>query len=264
VDLRKNIILFARNTRFYNRIRIGKVTVTDGVGEILAMETMSALPIEDVAAISMVLVERRGIEAIRTPEGLLQLPETRNPKTYVYKCGDDFSFTARIEGEDAWLFLPGRTVRLPRVPSTSGAKYRQGRTLFWTKEAEARLETNGERYAGCANDPAEAVWEDAKFRGVDFRAVGNEPGWNLEIAAAGTIRFVGDYGNTHYNFPTPEPTSHPQEMFTTYSTGDGKRDLFVRIDARPCRDTMSGERFSSTVTVTLDGKTYRGCGKPLH
>jgi len=30
-----------------------------------------------------------------------------------------------------------------------------------------------------------AICVDAKLRGVDFRAVGNEPGWNLEISAGG-------------------------------------------------------------------------------
>ena len=51
-----------------------------------------------------------------------------------------------------------------------------------------------------------AIWEDAKLRGVDFRAVGNEPGWNLEISADGEMVFIGNYGQTEYKFPTPEPS----------------------------------------------------------
>jgi len=31
------------------------------------------------------------------------------------------------------------------------------------------------------------IWVDAKLRGVYFRAVGNEPGWNLEISAGGAM-----------------------------------------------------------------------------
>lgn len=35
----------------------------------------------------------------------------------------------------------------------------------------------------------------------------------------------------------------------------------IIIDAEP--DATSGERFPATVTVTLDGRAYEGCGRPL-
>ena len=71
IDFKTNLVLFARNTQFYNRIRIGKVNVTNGVAEVLAMETMSAMPIEDRVAMSLALVPRKGIESIQMSEGLL-------------------------------------------------------------------------------------------------------------------------------------------------------------------------------------------------
>jgi len=46
-------------------------------------------------------------------------------------------------------------------------------------EAEEGIRLN------CRNNRAMAICVDAKLRGVDFRAVGNEPGWNLEISAGG-------------------------------------------------------------------------------
>lgn len=33
---------------------------------------------------------------------------------------------------------------------------------------------------------------------------------------------------------------------------------------KTCRDSMSGEGFESTVIVTLNDKTYLGCGLALH
>ena len=69
IDFKANLVLFARNTHFYNRIRIGKVSVTNGVAEVLAMETMSAMPIEDKVAMSLVVIPRRGITAIRAAMG---------------------------------------------------------------------------------------------------------------------------------------------------------------------------------------------------
>ena len=65
IDFNSNLILFARNTQFYNRISIGKVNVTDGVAELLAMETRSAMPIDDKVAISLVEIPGKGVKAIQ-------------------------------------------------------------------------------------------------------------------------------------------------------------------------------------------------------
>ena len=76
IDFKSNLVLFARNTQFYNRIRIGKVNVTDGVAEVLAMETLSARPIEENCAMSLVVVSRQGIKAIHTVEGQIAIPDS--------------------------------------------------------------------------------------------------------------------------------------------------------------------------------------------
>ena len=65
IDFQANLVLYARNTQFYNRIRIGKVNVENGVAELLAMETKSAMPIEDKVSISLVVVARQGITALQ-------------------------------------------------------------------------------------------------------------------------------------------------------------------------------------------------------
>ena len=58
------------------------------------------------------------------------------------------------------------------------------------------LEVDGETIRGCTEDRYESIWEDAKLSGVDFRAVGNEPGWVLEIRDSESIRFEYDYGQS--------------------------------------------------------------------
>lgn len=65
IDFKNNLVLFTRNTQFYNLTRIGKVDVTAGVAEVLAMETMSAMPIEDKVAMSLAVVPGKGIKAIQ-------------------------------------------------------------------------------------------------------------------------------------------------------------------------------------------------------
>ena len=196
--------------------------------------------------------------------GSLKQPGQRNAKIYVYECSDGFGFVASVQGEKAWLFLPGKTISLPHVPSASGAKYSEDQITYWSKDDEALLTIGDEKHTGCKNNRALAIWEDAKLRGVDFRAVGNEPGWNLEIFTGEKIVFVGNYGQTRYAFITPEPSIDQQTRTTIYNVQNDKHKLSVILKGSRCNDTMSGEAFETTVTVILDGKKYRGCGKALH
>lgn len=73
IDFKANLVLFARNTQFFNRISIGKVNVTNGMAEVLAMETMSAMPIEDKVAMSLVVIVRQGITAIQSGDEIIPI-----------------------------------------------------------------------------------------------------------------------------------------------------------------------------------------------
>jgi hypothetical protein len=68
VDFENNLVVFSRNVVYYNRTKIFKVTLTEGVAEIFAMETMSAMPVEDRAAMAMAVIPRAGVKAIRLDE----------------------------------------------------------------------------------------------------------------------------------------------------------------------------------------------------
>lgn len=70
----ENIVVFSRNTQFYNRTSIFKVTARDGVAEVLAMETRSARPIHDKVGMAMAEIPRAGLTAIRTADGRIPLP----------------------------------------------------------------------------------------------------------------------------------------------------------------------------------------------
>jgi hypothetical protein len=68
VDFANNLVVYRRNVVYYNRTNIFKVTLTEGVAEVLAMETMSAMPVEDRAAMAMAVIPRAGVKAIRLNE----------------------------------------------------------------------------------------------------------------------------------------------------------------------------------------------------
>ena len=65
VDFGEHIVVFHRNVDFYNQTRIFKVSLEDGVLEVLAMETMSALPIEDKVSMALAVVPREGVKFIQ-------------------------------------------------------------------------------------------------------------------------------------------------------------------------------------------------------
>ena len=190
---------------------------------------------------------------------------TRPPgKTYVYECPDEFGFTARIEGETAWLFLLSGTISLPHVPAASGAKYQDGATIYWSKGEVAILERADHPRVECKNNRAKAIWEDAKLRGADFRATGNEPGWHLEISRGNAIVLVTNYGSDRYTFRTPVPASDEASRTTRYAVNENGHELAITLKGKRCTDTMSGEPFETIVTVMLDGTRLAGCGKALH
>ncbi len=74
IDFKVHLVLFARNTQFYNRLSISKVKVHNGVAEVLAMETRSAIPIEGKVGMSLVVIAREGITSIQTGDKAVAVP----------------------------------------------------------------------------------------------------------------------------------------------------------------------------------------------
>lgn len=104
------------------------------------------------------------------------------------------------------------------------------------------------------------VWHAAKLKGVSFRAVGQEPAWLMEIYPGDKIFLSRDYGDKadFFNYLTPKvEQAKRRSIFTLEQQGT------VTIEGKPCSDSMSGESFEATVTVTIKGKTLKGCGRAL-
>jgi membrane-bound inhibitor of C-type lysozyme/uncharacterized membrane protein len=183
-------------------------------------------------------------------------------KTFAFDCAST-EVTVRFDPDDAWVFLPDRTVRLPQVLSGSGARYSDGTVTFWNKGDEAQLQ-DGDREWHCRVDPRRTPWEDAKLRGVDFRATGTEPRWVLEIERARRIVLVTGDAGRWVETAAPEPTVDRTTGRTQYHVQADVHDLLVVVEPEACRVETDGETFEAAVTVTVDGLTYRGCGQALH
>ena len=179
-----------------------------------------------------------------------------------YVCGpDNTRVEVAYEPGGAWVFLPGRTARLEQERAASGARYAGQGVVWWNKGRSAMLETGASRL-NCEASEASTPWVDAKLRGADFRAIGNEPGWHLEIHGEQGITLVTDYGKRTLRFPVAHPRE--TENRTVYRTATESHTLVVELRPGPCFDDMSGWEYPTRVTVTLDGQTWQGCGRALH
>ena len=124
------------------------------------------------------------------------LPESfvdSKAKTYVFVCKNQSIYSVHTTATKAWVFRPEGTPTLSSMPVEEGALYSDGSFKLWIKGQTAESGEIGDILLTCHNDRRRAIWEKAKLDGANFRAVGNEPGWNLEIR--GKIRFflVTDY-----------------------------------------------------------------------
>jgi hypothetical protein len=72
VNFRKQVVVFHRNVNFYNRTRIFRVTLKDGVADVLAAETMSAIPVTDKVVMALAVIPRAGVKAIQA--GTVRIP----------------------------------------------------------------------------------------------------------------------------------------------------------------------------------------------
>lgn len=105
-------------------------------------------------------------------------------------------------------------------------------------------------------------WESARAAGVDFRAVGQEPGWMVDIYTQGRIVAMMDYGQTLVEFPAATLTN-PAEGATRYETQAHGHTLRITSRRTPCEDAMSGAPYPVAVEMVFDGRTLNGCGKSV-
>lgn len=109
---------------------------------------------------------------------------------------------------------------------------------------------------------ARDVWHAAKLQGVAFRAIGQEPGWLLEMTTGEKILLVTDYGQTKTEYPYVEPEVFQDQGRSVFSV---RPDEFkVTIEGINCTDSMSGETFEVSVIIDLSGKQLKGCGRALY
>lgn len=131
-------------------------------------------------------------------------------------------------------------------------------SVDWTELGGLLLEIDRDR--------ALTPWDGVFFelvRDLDFRGLGQEPGWQIELRKGLEMRFTYDYGNSMAVTPAPRLQVDTETGMQTFHATTEANDLRLDIVPVHCEDAMSGRPFPATVTVMLNGRTFRGCGEHL-
>jgi len=165
---------------------------------------------------------------------------------------------ARRNGETMHLSFSGRTLALPHVESLTGSRFADAAgNAFMQLEDHAKLILAGDDGRDCAISDRVSPWSDAAARGIGFRAVGNEPGWFVEVGKgeSPSLHATLDYGDREVIVAKARPAG----LGFTGKAADGGA-VVLDIQRTRCQDGMSGEAFEATARLVIGDKTYRGCG----
>lgn len=203
-------------------------------------------------------VELRMIRAASTPA-----PSAGERVHTQWQCGDRRIAAEFDNGaaDNVTLDLQGKPLILPHAVSASGARYTDDAgNEFWTKGRTGTLTLAGKAPVDCTQTEAASPWSAASARGVGFRAVGNEPGWLVELGTgqAPSLHAELDYGERRIDLAR---TDAAQDRFRGRTADGTTVELQARREA--CQDDMSGEAFPASAVLTVGDRTYRGCGRFL-
>ncbi|UHQ19258.1 YbaY family lipoprotein [Lysobacter sp. KIS68-7] len=195
-------------------------------------------------------------------------PPVANIHHTSWTCGEmTFAADFDMAGGRVDLQLPEGAMSLPLAQSASGARYADHRgNEFWTKGDKGTLTREGGGKLDCvrADTPPQAgsPWDVAKKRGVAFRAIGNEPGWVVEVGRgeAPTMDATLDYGKRVVDVPKAQALSGLLGYAGTATDGSKVR---LVLERKACSDGMSDDAFPVAATLDVGGTTYRGCGRFL-
>ena len=193
-----------------------------------------------------------------------QAPEIAAPgaRSLVLACEGRAPFAVRPLEANLQLELPLETRVLRRAVAASGERYADATTEVWLKGDGALLRDEaGGVQRSCRVREAMDPWMQAALRDVTFRAIGQEPGWLVEVVPARWIRVLADYGQVQHLFPPSAPVASGEAE--RYEATLGEHRFSMVVVRRACEDGMSGERSPFTVEIVLDGESFRGCGRDL-
>ncbi len=185
-------------------------------------------------------------------------------RAYVWNCADGQTLVMRnlLREKAIAIDFHDGTRRLDQTVSASGVRYADGVMVFWTKGSTATLERQGAPVVQCEERRADSLREDARARGVVYRALGNEPGWVLEVGPADKLSWTTNFGQDRFDFEQTQVAAMPDGT-SVFTAQNDAVSIKASIKAAPCVDDGEVE-FDHVVTLESGGQTLRGCGTRLN
>lgn len=122
--------------------------------------------------------------------------------------------------------------------------------------------------AATATEPDSSFLGKKRAEGIDFYAVGQEPGWSLNLDKEKIFSF-STFDGIVMNTPPVAGIVSADGNTTTYEASVEMGELRITITHEACTDIMSGQAFTHRVQVRIrrgidkDYRTYEGCGRSL-
>ena len=183
---------------------------------------------------------------------------TAEPIVVGFRCGDLLVGTTFDNAAgNVVLSINGSRRQLPQAQSASGARYADAAgNEFWNKGDGATLTLDGATHE-CHRTDAVSPWDAARARGIVFRAVGNEPGWLVEVEGgdAPVLRAQLDMGARTVEAGPVERTA---DGFSG-TAADGT-PVVLKATGNGCVDGMSGQSFPASVELAVGEERFIGCG----
>jgi heat shock protein HslJ len=175
------------------------------------------------------------------------------------------NYTTKYQRTDETIsFSPAISTKMACAPEVMTLEQRYLDTLAAATRVERRPDGT---LALTADNAAQLVFrrqeaaglQDARARGIDFRGIGQEPGWVAEVTEGGQITAVLDYGAKTLELPAPSAET-AEDGTVIYDASTDTDHLVLRIKRKVCIDSMSGESHSLAVELVVNDKPYQGCG----
>ncbi|MEM9935181.1 MAG: hypothetical protein AAF824_16260 [Bacteroidota bacterium] len=99
---------------------------------------------------------------------------------------------------------------------------------------------------------------------ADFKGIGDEPGWSVNIYAPDSIILQTEYGMITERFPYTFPTIKGGEWNFEILSESGEEVLYIRFIDNECLDNMLGASSPYQVFVDKGFQQYKGCGTKLN
>ncbi|WP_149193634.1 MliC family protein [Luteimonas suaedae] len=208
--------------------------------------------------------ELEAVSTIDSGDGDAMVPPSDASTSRSFRC-DEILVASRVDAGDGplTLSLSGRRLVLAPEASASGTAYADQQSNEFRFDGEtATLTLHGDPPRTCLPTTQVSPWDAAAARGVRFRAIGQEPGWLLEVGSGDrpTLTAQLDYGERFIEVENAEPRADDGGFEGTTTEGTVVR---LDIEREACADPMSGEPFEASVRLQVGKRTYAGCGAYL-